>query len=318
MSGLIFKFNGSEYKPQRRVNTYTLNYPCQFSNFCLPIETTFTPGQYLFELWGAQGGSFTNQPGGKGGYSRGFLNLKNSVEAFLFIGAEGTSATTNPSVTEFAFNGGGIGRGACYPASSGGGGTDIRILKESIYHRIIVAGGGGGSSKAYDTCIGGSGGGEIGTEGGKCDSKGIPGKPGTQTEGGKTYSWGTNGDFWSGANKSLNNGDGCGGGGGWFGGGAGSQFETSGGGGSGFIFNSSNYENAIKANLFVPSRYFLRYGLSLDGSNVFPVPGSFQNETGHTGNGFIQITYFKDYLCKTIMQPRSSKLFIAYIIVCLS
>ena len=288
MSGLSFRFKGEEYKPITRVNTYIFDYPCDQKNGCFPIETTFLPGQYMLEVWGAQGGSFPSYPGGKGGYSRGFLTIKNSVKAFLYIGAEGTITPGKEMFSNFSFNGGGFGYcTANYPVSSGGGGTDIRIESDSIYNRVIVSGGGGGSSKAYNTCIGGAGGGESGTTGEKCDYRCYPGSPGTQTTG----------SFWSGGNRT--NGDGCGGGGGFFGGDAGRGFETSGSGGSGFIFNSTNYQNALKANLNLNTRYFLKQGITLNGLSEFPSPKSYQNETGHEGDGCIRITFFSGYSCKT-------------------
>ena len=288
MSDLLFKFKGEEYKPITRVNTYIFDYPCPEKNECFPIETTFTPGQYMLEVWGAQGGSFPSYPGGKGGYSRGFLNIKKSVKAFLYIGAEGTITPGKGMFSNFSFNGGGFGYGINNQISSGGGGTDIRIESDSIYNRVIVSGGGGGSSKAYSTCIGGAGGGEAGIVGEKCHPNCVVGSPGTQTSG----------NFWSGGNRT--NHDGCGGGGGFYGGNAGYGFETSGSGGSGFIFNSTNYQNALNAKMKLNTRYFLKYGITLNGLSEFPSPKSHQTETGHEGDGSIRITYFKDYLCKTI------------------
>ena len=289
MSDLSFKFKGEEYKPTTRVNTYIFDYPCPEKNECFPIETTFPPGQYMLEVWGAQGGSFPSYPGGKGGYSRGFLTIKNAVKAFLYIGAEGTITPGKSMFSNFSFNGGGFGYGSAnYPVSSGGGGTDIRIESDSIYNRVIVSGGGGGSSKAYDTCIGGAGGGENGIEGEKCNYKASNASAGTQTSG----------NFWSGGNRTS--GDGCGGGGGFFGGNAGIGYESSGGGGSGFIFNSTNYQNALKAQMKLLPRYFLKYGITLNGLSEFPSPKSNQTETGHEGDGSIRITYFRGYLCQTI------------------
>ena len=299
MSDLSFRFRGSEYKPITRVNTYIFDYPCDFKNECYPIEATFIPGQYILETWGAQGGSFPSIPGGKGGYSRGYLTIKTTIKAFLFIGAEGTTAEGNV-FSIFSFNGGGNGKNGS--PSSGGGGTDIRIGSESVYNRVIVSGGGGGSSKAYYKCIGGAGGGENGIIGEKCHEEGHAPGFGTQTNGGKTANTGTNGNFGSGGNKT--GGDGCGGGGGWFGGGAGSGYITSGSGGSGFIFNSTNYQNALKANLSLSPRYFLKHGITIDGTRDFPSPKSNQSETGHEGDGSIRITYFPGYFCKTLSKNR--------------
>ena len=242
----------------------------------------------MLEVWGAQGGSFEGYPGGKGGYSRGFLTIKSTVKAYLFIGAEGTRTTRTGMSTNFSFNGGGIGKASQNnPVSSGGGGTDVRIGSESIFNRVIVAGGGGGSSLGYSKCIGGAGGGENGIIGALCHISASAGNPGTQTSG----------IFWSGGNKTAV--DGCGGGGGWFGGGYGNGFETSGSGGSGFVFNSSNYQNAMKAKLVLPRRYFLKHGVTINGTSSFPSPNSFESETGHSGSGCIRITYFPGNECRT-------------------
>ena len=290
MSRISFLFKGEKYQAKTRVNTYIFDYPCTTKDSCFPIECAFIPGQYLLEVWGAQGGSFAEVEGGKGGYSRGFLTIKKTVKAYLFIGAEGTITPGTSMSTNFSFNGGGIGKaGSSNPASSGGGGTDVRIGSESIFNRVIVAGGGGGSSQSYDKCIGGAGGGENGIIGELCSNNEAvcAGKPGTQTSG----------TFWSGGNRT--DGDGCGGGGGWFGGGNGYWFETSGSGGSGFIFNSSNYQIALKAKLALPRRYFLKHGVTIDGLSSFPSPLSLENETGHTGSGSIRITYFPENHCRT-------------------
>ena len=304
MPKISFSFQGKEFQPKTSVNTYIFEYPCDQKNECFPVECTFIPGQYMLEVWGAQGGSFDGHPGGKGGYSRGFLTLKSTAKVYLFIGAEGT-VTPGPSMhTNFSFNGGGIGgAGSINPASSGGGGTDVRIGSESIFNRVIVAGGGGGSSKGHDTCIGGVGGGENGTFGELCSSSAFAGKPGTQTSG----------LFWSGGNKTS--GDGCGGGGGWFGGENGLGYVTSGSGGSGFIFNSSNYQNALNANLTLPRRYFLKHGVTIDGSSSFPSPLSLENETGHEGSGSIRITYFPENQCRTYRIMYRS---IRYSLLCVS
>ena len=285
MSKISFRFKGEEYEPKTSVNTFIFEYPCSTKNTCFPIEGTFIPGQYLLEVWGAQGGSFDGYPGGKGGYSRGFLTIKSTVKAYLFIGAEGTRTSGTNEYTDFSFNGGGIGgAGPQNPASSGGGGTDVRIGSESIFNRVIVAGGGGGSSQAYSKCIGGAGGGENGEKGALCNNDANAGNPGTQTSG----------IFWSGGNRTTVDScsDGCGGEHGYC-------YETSGSGGSGFVFNSTNYQNALKANLELPRRYFLKHGVMIDGLSSFPSPKSIENETGHSGDGSIRITYFPENECKT-------------------
>ena len=47
--------------------------------------------------------------------------------------------------TASGYNGGGRSDDRYHGAGSGGGATDFRVLKNTLYHRILVAGGGGGS-----------------------------------------------------------------------------------------------------------------------------------------------------------------------------
>lgn len=181
MNGLVFTINGSKFTPIVHRGTYFIKYPCSSKSACFPVITTLTPGSYLLETWGAQGSTMSIYPGGKGGYSKGILRINDRVKAYLYVGAEGTATETTGVMTSLSFNGGGIGKCSTnYPITSGGGGTDIRLMRDSFYNRVIVAGGGGGSSKAYETCIGGVGGGVIGGEGTLCSSSAIKGIPWSQ------------------------------------------------------------------------------------------------------------------------------------------
>ena len=307
MNALTFSLNGKEFKPYKRRGTYYFEYPCTNPTICYPIETTLLPGIYHFELWGAQGGSDGSHYGGRGGYSSGILRLQEHVKAFLYIGAEGTNSRDDDRFTSYSFNGGGKGRGdSVRNATSGGGGTDIRLLEDSLYHRIIVAGGGGGSNEAYNDCYGGSGGGEEGIAGTACDIKSRQSSPGTQEAGGKTPVNGVNGAFGLGGNKT--GGDGCGGGGGWYGGGATEGYISAGSGGSGFIFNQSNYETAIKAKLLLPPHFFLENGFMITGNQTMPSSSPYSpNEIGHSGNGAIVITLLINGLINTC-NPKVLKL----------
>ncbi|MEG0872481.1 MAG: glycine rich domain-containing protein [Clostridia bacterium] len=107
-------------------------------------------GTYKLEVWGASGGGERDERkgsrAGKGGYSSG--NTKLNEGDLLYVYTGGTPEASNWS--KGGYNGGG--NGNKNPASSGfnvgfggGGGTDIRILGNSINNRLIVAGGGGGS-----------------------------------------------------------------------------------------------------------------------------------------------------------------------------
>ncbi len=103
-------------------------------------EMTLKSGIYQLECWGASGGSYsTPYFGGKGGYSIGVVTLNRNITLYCNVG--GTTTTVDGG-----WNGGGVG----YKNGKGGGGaTDIRLDKNSLYSRIIVAGGGGGAGVVY-------------------------------------------------------------------------------------------------------------------------------------------------------------------------
>ena len=316
MKELKFFHNGAKFDPIINRNTYILKYPCSSKTDCSSIESTLPAGQYLLETWGAQGGSMEKYQGGRGGYSRGILNLRSNTKAFFYIGAEGVTVYSETTFTGFAFNGGGIGRSDrsnAKSATSGGGGTDIRLVEDSVYNRVIVSGGGGGSSKAYNGCEGGNGGGTSGSIGTKCSSNATLGGPGTQTQGGYKSGHGTGGSFWSGGNRT--DWDGCGGGGGWFGGADSHGFVTSGSGGSGFIFNSTNYANAMSANLRLPTKYFLKEGFMIQGNENMPTPTGHNMEIGHYGDGAISITFVGNNNCTMKVQISRHHLFAMIIII---
>jgi len=112
---------------------------------------TLQPGTYTLECWGADGGNNNAAPnynlsGGKGGYSRGVLNVTTATTYYIYIGGRGVSKTSGSDYTSAAggWNGGGnSGRtstsGIQYGGSGGGGGTDIRTTENTTYsNRIIV------------------------------------------------------------------------------------------------------------------------------------------------------------------------------------
>ena len=142
-------------------------------------EIHLVPGKYLLEAYGASGGGeesvyttardptsedclsqtdvekflgntecvkHNSQPG-SGGYSRGILTLKHAASLYILTGGQGTYTAGEH---KGGFNGGGS---ACSFsksfAGSGGGATDFRLFRNSLYTRILVAGGGGGCDDAY-------------------------------------------------------------------------------------------------------------------------------------------------------------------------
>lgn len=101
-------------------------------------------GEYRIECWGAQGGA----NGGLGAYTCGTIRLKKGDTLYICVGEQGVASTT----TKGGFNGGGYSPNTA--SSSGGGATDIRLVKgetiydqESLASRIMVAAGGSGQNK---------------------------------------------------------------------------------------------------------------------------------------------------------------------------
>ena len=201
-------------------------------------------GTYKLEVWGAQGGS-----GGKGGYSQGLYKMSNEQKTFVCVGGVGQYSSQGITISTGGYNGGGNSQVNINSWGGGGGGgaTHIALTNRGIlknyqlyqFEVLIVAGGGGNSDHGL---LGGSGGGDTGTDAASSTGE-IGGKGGTQTAGGVG---GVNGSFGQGGDMPIsptgeNNWDSGGaGGGGWYGGGS-STVPTggSGGGGSGHI--NANY-----------------------------------------------------------------------------
>ena len=165
---------------------------------------TLTPGTYTIECWGGQGGTYSGYIGGYGGYSKGTITLTEATTVYISVGGAGSSSSTTAG-----FNGGGTGISS---GRGGGGATDVRIGKNSLYSRVIVAGGGGGAgvtSANVNPC--GCGGGEYGGDGYYNDTTGSYtigqnrcGGSASQTAGGKTWSTNTQATFGQGGNDKNN------------------------------------------------------------------------------------------------------------------
>ena len=258
-------------------------------------------GQYIIECWGAQGGYRSSSDyGGKGGYSVGTLTLTQSTDLYIYVGGAGNSSTTrlsnNSSIYEGGFNGG----GHRYDYKGGGGATDVRIGKDSLYARVIVAGGGGSDGATNKKGMYGGG-----LEGGSTtESCGSGGYGGTQT--GNTWlttTRSTNASYdtascyagfgFGGNGNYASSGYGGAGGGGWYGGsgsypdGSGDD-DRGGGGGSGYVYTAETAVNYPDGN-YVNSSYYLTNAQTIAGNQSFKSPDG-TNETGHTGNGFCRIT----------------------------
>lgn len=262
-------------------------------------------GQYLIELWGAEGGG---DSAGKGAYTSGYINLTAGTTLYVFVGSQGGEGTKSVIGTA-GYNGGGAGGSHCADSvingHGGGGATDVRLVNgswndvSSLRSRIMVAAGGGGG---YDMDAGGAAGGLTGynTAANKIQvatqtslSFGVG-----QTGGSKTVfeSFGAEGN--------------CGGGGGYYGGGAstatGTNSNAGGGGGSSFISghngcdaidqngnhtgNSTHYSNYIFANTKIIDGTGYSWSTAKDSYVGVPDTASSSVSAGHSGNGYARIT----------------------------
>ena len=264
---------------------------CPYSG--TPKTLILKPGQYKLECWGAQGGynaDVSDYEGAKGGYSVGTLALNTNTTLYLYAGGQGGVGKTGGITVVGGFNGGGTAYTSTWGRGSGGGASDIRINSNSLYSRVIVAGGAGGSTgktNGMTTAIaGGVGGGLEGGNGTKVTgaNPAYLGTGGTQTAAGTHPTVPElNGSFGMGGSKSSNSV--AGGGGGWYGGAAG----NSPGGGSGYVYTSSTASN-YPSGCLLDSRYYLTEANTVAGNETIISPSGF-NEIGHSGNGYIRITF---------------------------
>ena len=287
------------------------------------MQTFIAPvsGNYKLEVWGAQGGNsydsgngYTNTVyGGKGGYCSGEITFPSNLNVYVYIGQSGEGTR------EKTFNGGGKG-GSAYNGRSGGGATDVRLVKgngtwsdfNSLKSRIIVAAGGGGAQHFLEGCNGGNAGGLGGQGGFESHSSSYNSyilatgatqtSGGTRGKGGNYLSEGTNGVFGIGGDYDSYD-HGSGGGGGYYGGGGGGHNDGivgSGAGGSSFIsgyigcdaITESSTENNIihtgQSNHY--SGKVFTNSVMIAGNAAMPKPGG-GTETGHEGNGYCIITW---------------------------
>ena len=245
------------------------------------IQGTLSPGTWLLECWGAQGGyrSDSNK-GGFGGYSAGQIEITQPTNYFVYVGGSGNSGGS-------AGGFGGGGSRASYPG--GGGASDIRIEQDSLYARVIVAGGGGS-----DGHVGAPGGYGGGTTGGDYGNPGrnlgqTTGYYGTQSTGGTQISGGSSGGTFGkgGYGYSGSSGFHGAGGGGWYGGGAGSA-DADGGGGSSYAYTAETAQYYPTGCLLTQKYYLTNVTISA-GNQEFLAPNNIL-EVGHQDNGYVRIT----------------------------
>ena len=215
-------------------NVCELKYPCSDSYSCKPYKITLKHGQYLVEVYGAEGGGYSTP--GKGGGIKGILNLTKKSTFFAYVGAKGGKGINSFIPATFGGGGSGYGYFDWHNTGSGGGASDLRTDKDSLSSRIIVAGGGGAGGlnseeSNYNDSPGGDGSGDNG--------KSATSKRGTAGSGAYTNKAGERGNkgtFGYGGNVTASeNLDASGGGGGYYGGNAGRSYCSGGGGGSGYI-----------------------------------------------------------------------------------
>lgn len=266
-------------------------------NYTGSIQTFTAPkaGDYILEVWGAQGGQANESVhGGYGGYSVGTVTLAQGDTIYICVGGKGGGNYTQDT-SVVGYNGGGE---ANYGGDrgNGGGATHIATRTGLLYtlssHQsdiLIVAGGGGGSGYyPGDECDGGSGGGYIGGTGETYDSNSHPGTGGTQLAGGETddYSGQSHGSFGQGA--SRDDGDlwgGSGGGGGFYGGGA-STNNAGAGGGSGYINTTELTDAAMYGYSVLESSATATKTFSVNAHSSDAIP-----QYAKEGNGHARITY---------------------------
>jgi hypothetical protein len=268
---------------------YNLSYPPRTFSYTGTVQTYKVPvtGTYKLEVWGAQGGGFSETFRGRGGYSYGTVFLNRNSVLYIYVGGQGGNPTYSSdysygiSGTGFGgvggYNGGGKGGNGFtgYSGSGGGGGAThiaainglLNTLSSNKSAVLIVAGGGGGGSFGE----GGPGGGE----------NGVSATFGTYTSigGGQLsgYQFGQGQDGYSKTSFGNTGAEGNGGGGGgWYGGyacqtGNGDNTNVGGGGGSGYI------DSGVTGVTIAGNVSFTDY----DGTTV----------TGHSGNGYARITF---------------------------
>src|SRR5690606_19350227 len=87
------------------------------------VQTVTLPaGSYEIEAWGADGGDAKGGIGGKGGYSKGIINVTSPTTYYIYIGGKGATAS---APTTGGWNGGGSFLGTFssgYDGGTGGGG----------------------------------------------------------------------------------------------------------------------------------------------------------------------------------------------------
>ena len=293
-------------------------YGCEQTFDCTPIDVLLSPGIYLIECYGAQGGkgltdSVQKYHGGKGAYTSGILSIKHRQFIYLYIGGKGEDAAyPNKNIIRGGWNGGGDGKkeeGDDDDSGGGGGATDIRLIKgawndtESLTSRIMVAAGGSGS--AYSS-YGAPGGDLHGYFINEYNSENFIESDTNQTNG---YKFGIGENGWL---KRVNKYEVpySGGGGGYYGGKIRKELETNDQGynavsssGSSYISGHSQCNSIstdglthTNSNVHYSNLYFVKTRIN-NGIETFPNLYDTDFIKGKEGNGAVKITLLYTLKC---------------------
>ena len=285
---------------------WTFDYTGGEQAFTAPIT-----GTYNLEVWGAQGGTDSNNyHGGYGGYSSGTMNLSTSDEIYIYVGEKGkTLNSSGHSGVLYAYPNSGNVRVNSPDTnninfSTGGGSTHIlnssgnlSQFSSTLNKVLIVAGGGGGACTWWGyNDHGGAGGGFQGATttynfpNGTTSNNNPTG--GTQISGGfgggnldgnSKDSW-LNGIFGiGGGSRSTGQSASGSGGGGFYGGGA--SWGGSGAGGSGYIGNTLLTEKSMYCYNCQESSEISTKTISTTCTSATPT-----ENCAKQGNGYARIT----------------------------
>jgi len=315
-----------------------LGYSGKVQQFTAPIS-----GYYKLEGWGAAGGNSIKgstvppddgvfgdddiQEGGRGGYSVGYVYLREGTTIYYAVGGQGEYVYHNASKNTYigslngGFNGGGnngYSSNAVWYCGTGGGATHFAsdltgdgILSDYSGNRssvLLVAGGGGGSGYYYNTSgdrmsgIGGAGGGLESQADYEPNGAGAlistsyynPSTGATQLSGGTGLDSGSFGQGGGNGQWAI------GGGGGWYGGG--STKIGGGSGGSSYIGSTNLISGQTIAGNTVdytttdgtvmhPTNMPTHPGAIVENGKIVGVDSNDETMIGNRGDGYARITY---------------------------
>ncbi|MGN1458332.1 MAG: glycine-rich protein [Acutalibacteraceae bacterium] len=283
------------------------------------IQTYTAPvsGNYLLEVWGAQGGGsvasasntypnagfddpdVVSVEGGRGGYTSANVYLNKGQTVYIAVGGKGMEvygSYGDTNITDGGYNGGGLAKYGTNHSDiyngGGGGATHIALTKQGDGQLVncesyqddvlVVAGGGGGSGYYQHTNLTQFSHHGLGGAGGGLESQGNHDN-GSVSHGTSTVQGSTQTASGTGTNNSSV---------GSFGQGA--SYDTrepygSGGGGGWYGGSSTELQGGAGGSGHIKEGLT---GQTIAGTETFLSPDGTE-ETGHKGNGFARITILK-------------------------